>query len=451
MRERRAPPPNRRAHLLMLGAWCASFALSSCLKLNSDYGYPSEAQAPRDEVESQSTGDLSQDSVSTQKQANDATASSEQQGSQNSTSPASLDSSTSSDSNSSNSSSSSSTSSEVPPTEPGPGSRWIPITVQNPSSNRDAQAGTSLSITINHQDFVSNGSSPTGDDLRIYSVRNGVRTQLHRCLGPTARWNRTDTKLWFTLDEELAPSQSETDVYHLVIDPNTNTPLQDPQQVFLVYDTFDDAATSLNNWTTVTQGAGGTFGTEVINGQLVLTAASTNSNTARRGVRNERSFLAPGVVVETSMGYDISGTQDNCTEESMLGLWSSSDDYRRAVWKRRDSTWFFLNRTSSQTVRFQIMSSQPVQGSLRRYEAIWTENSVAMYVDGQFADVMAPEQTGFTSPNDGHLQVGFSVQADGSICGRTSRVFVDWVLARKVNSVFGIDTELRTADEFVEP
>lgn len=436
----------------MLGALCGSLAHSACLKLNLDYGYPSQAQGgPRDDHGSQSTGELSQDSVSSQSQDNDATASSEPQGSQDSTSTTSLDSSRSSDSSSLESSSSSSTTSELPPTEPGSGSRWIPITVRNPSSSRNAQADTSLSITINHQDFVSNGADPTGDDLRIYTVRGAVETQLHRTLDPASGWNRPDTKLWFTLDEELIPSQSETDVYHLVIDPNTNTPLQDPQQIFLVYDTFDDATTSLSRWTTVTQGAGGLFGTQVANGQLEITAASTNTNIARRGVRNERSFLVPGVVVETSMGYDVSGTQDNCTEESMLGLWSSGDDYRRAVWKRRDNTWFFLNRTSSETLRYQIMSSQPGLGSLRRYEAVWIDNSMALYVDSQFAGNMALEQTGFTSPSDGRLHVGFSAQATGSICNRTSRVFVDWVLARKVNSVFEIDTELRTADEFVEP
>lgn len=335
--------------------------------------------------------------------------------------------------------------------EPGPGARWIPMTVENPSSTRTAPSGTSVKLTLDHAALVSVGFRSDGQDLRICSVRGATQTQLDRVLGPESAWGRSDTAIWFKIDSDFTRNQSEPDVYHLVLDPNMSPPARDPQEAFLFFDDFNAPNPGLNRWSVEHSGVGGDSSAEVTGGQFVLSARSTSNNVVRTEVRTSQSFSVPGIVVEASVGWDGVSGRDGCTEETVIGLWSPGEFHKRALWNRRDDEWYFGNRTSTESVRYQRLSSQPINGNPLRHTAYWVDHPFSMYIGTEFVGKLNPTLTAFESPADGALHLGFSAGAGGAICSRTSRVRVDWVLARLADSAIDVATTLRFSDEFVQP
>lgn len=446
--------PKWRVHRWMLAGLVAGLSPAGCLKLNLDYSYPFGAQDPRDESHPSTTGatqDLSTNTSPGGSNSIETGAGSMPEPTDTPTQSGSPTTEPGTDTNTNTSSSSTTSTTDPGLNEPGPGSRWIPMTVENPSSARSAPNGASVKLSVDHAALVVAGASLDGEDLRIYSVRGANRTQLHRVLDPESTWGRSDTAIWFKLDESLSPSQAEANVYHLVLDPNMSSPAQDPNQVFLFFDDFNTPNPSLDGWSVHNTGLGGDFDAQVTGGQLVLSARSTGNNVALTEVRTAQTVSATGLVVESSVGWDSVAGRDGCTEETLIGLWSPGDYHKRALWNRRDDEWYFVNRTSSGTIRYQLLSAQPVDGNLLRHSAYWVQNPFSMYTENNFVASLTPYLTGFTNPGDGPLHLGFTAGADGGICSRTSRVTVDWVLARSAGSVFEVQTTLRLADEFVQP
>lgn len=437
---------------LTLALGVALLGHSGCLKLNDDYSYPKGSQDPRDEFTSPEVDTTTQGTSGTHTPATAAI--STQQSSdpaQVSTSDQSQDNSTPNNTSSSGTTSTTTTTTSDPgPGEPGPGSRWIPFTVHNPSNSQASGVGTSASLTFNHASLISAGAHAKGEDLRIYTVRGGIKTQLHRVLDPASAWGRSDTRIWFKLDGTLNATQTESKIYHLVLDANTSNPAQDPQQVFLFYDDFNAPNPSLDGWAVNRSGTGGMFDTVVSGGQLVMSARASSRNVVRNALRSTKSLSVPGLVLEASVGWD-DGTRFGCTEEIVLGLWSPDTMHKRALWSRRDHEWYLVNRGSNGSEYYQDMSAGPANGNLRRRRTYWSKNAVSMYTDNGFSGSLLPRLTGFTSPADGPLILGFEVGADGAICSDTSRLRVDWVYARLLSSVFDIESKLQLGDAFVAP
>lgn len=441
------PRVNRRrwpVQALTLAACLLSWASSGCLQLNADYSYPVEGQDPREESSSTSSENVNPSTLAT-------AATATQEDSAPAQNPTSTGSGTSPNSqNNTSSTDSSSTSEEPSPSEPGPGSRWIPFTVRNPASNGSVQPGNSASLTLDHAALVAGGAQSNGDDLRIYTIRGGIKTQLHRVLDPESAWGRSDTKLWFNLDSALTESQTETGIYHLVLDANTNKPAQDPQQVFLVYDDFNSPNPELDGWTVDQVGSFGSVDSEISGGQLRLSAQASSNETVRTILRSNRTISVSSLAMEASVSWD-SGAPYGCTEETLLGLWSPATFDKRAVWNRRDNDWYLAYERNGGSEFHDAVSASPVDGNMRRHLAYWADGNVSLYTSQGFAGVVRPRLTSFLNPSDGPLLIGFGAGADGAICSNTSRLRVDWVLARMVSGVFEIETALQYAQEFVLP
>lgn len=445
---------------MILGACVLALGHSSCLKLNLDYGYPVNQQDPREEDpsgDSSSTpsqtgggaaasadtqGDFSGQTSSSAGQVTSASAETSTDGGTDSSDPSTSELSTDSTNSSSGS---------IPPTEPGSGSRWIPITVQNPANNRSIPLGASVGLTIDHAQLVTEGANALGDDLRVYSLREGSRTQLHRVLDPQSGWGRSDTKIWFNLDKALNTSETEANVYHIVLDSNTNSPAQDPQQVFLIYDDFNTANPTLAGWNVNTSGADGTFLNQVDNGHLVISATPNASNEVKLSIHSADSFSVPGVAVEAMVSFEMTGDLDGCTRETVLDLSSAGTFYERALWERRDNRFYFVNRTDGSSLDSHRMNTDPLNGDFRRRKFIWAGSSLSVHTNEFSLDNVVPENTSFTTPGAGPLVTGFRVSSDGALCRRTSRVSVDWILARSVGTLADIGATLQLGDAFIEP
>ncbi len=113
-------------------------------------------------------------------------------------------------------------------------------------------AGYSVSVIVNHAQYVADGAAADGSDLHIYHrSAAGVFTQLHRVLDPTSSWNAADTKIWFALVDGVAAMAQVDDAYFVYVNTPSGTVLDDENEVFHFADFFErsDSNAIGNGWT----------------------------------------------------------------------------------------------------------------------------------------------------------------------------------------------------------
>jgi hypothetical protein len=102
-----------------------------------------------------------------------------------------------------------------------------------------APDGYTVPLAIDHASLVTAGfASASGDDLRVLRWNGSGWTELNRVLDDDSTWNAVDTTVWFTT--EAAIGSAATDSYWLYFGDDTPAPpLDDPEQVWLLFETFD--------------------------------------------------------------------------------------------------------------------------------------------------------------------------------------------------------------------
>lgn len=104
----------------------------------------------------------------------------------------------------------------------------------------DAPNGYTTSLTIDHAALVNDTISTTGgDDVQIWHHNGTTWAELHRVLDDDSAWNAADTTIRFRTRAAIAAS--DTGTYWLYFGDDTPAaPLDDPSEVYLVTEGFDD-------------------------------------------------------------------------------------------------------------------------------------------------------------------------------------------------------------------
>lgn len=331
----------------------------------------------------------------------------------------------------------------------------MPVQVWNSSPSLGAPQGTSVSVTFDHLSFVARGARLDGNDLRLYSVRGSVTTELHRVLDPASAWNTSNVRLWFKVDGPVSALASQEDTYFLVFEDKTSAPLQAPQAVFEVYDDFNTPTLSDEDWErkTISAAPGVVQDIQVVNGELALSAGPSGAGVvSRAGIRSRLPMTFPGLAMEASLRFEAHSNNDDCTLENLGGLWSHGQDRARAVWQRGGNVWHVLNDTSGGSVSRQFLISAPGHGDARRYMLKWSTPTVRAYADSVDQGEVTLSSTTFLTPENGSLNFGFDVQASGLVCSdRASKLWVDWVLVRPIFSDIDLTGTFLAAREQIKP
>lgn len=126
---------------------------------------------------------------------------------------------------------------------------FLPISIQ---TNDALPTGYSVTFSIDHKSLIDgNLSGQTGDDIRIFyepsGLFNGNEREIDTVLDESSEWNKTDTKIWFRLQEELTASFLDSTHYRLYYGGIYETvPLRDKRNVYYFFDDFSDGL--LNDW-----------------------------------------------------------------------------------------------------------------------------------------------------------------------------------------------------------
>lgn len=111
----------------------------------------------------------------------------------------------------------------------------------------DVEAGTVIapdgyttSLTIDHGSLVTEGlSTISGDDIQIWYHNGVVWSEAHRVLDDGSSWNASDTTIRFRTRDTI--DANDTGTYWLYFGDDTPAaPLDDPAQVYLTVEGFDD-------------------------------------------------------------------------------------------------------------------------------------------------------------------------------------------------------------------
>jgi len=157
----------------------------------------------------------------------------------------------------------------------------------------------SIGFKFDHAQFVANGASAAGKDLRMLYRGN----EIDRVLGLGSAWASTTTQLWFRLQAPLAANATNDD-YALCIGDGS-LPAENPNRVYLIADDFEDGAIDTGRWQ-VSPGTGVTV-TES-GGQVVV--AGTNTDVTEEfdifGISSVASFdtAESGLFVESYLSIN---------------------------------------------------------------------------------------------------------------------------------------------------
>ncbi len=104
----------------------------------------------------------------------------------------------------------------------------------------DAPTGYTTSLALDHASFVTEDlSTPGGDDIQVWYHNGAVWSELHRVLDDDSAWNATDTTIRFRTHELI--TANDTGSYWLYFGDDTPAaPLDDPSEVYLTVEGFDD-------------------------------------------------------------------------------------------------------------------------------------------------------------------------------------------------------------------
>lgn len=118
--------------------------------------------------------------------------------------------------------------------------------------NSDLSVGYSTQVSFNHAaEVAANRALANGNDVRIvrWNAATSSWTELHRVLDPQSAWNTASTTLWFANAELIDDAETSTDYYIYFGNATPSAPLQDPEQVFLLFDDFASTSLDTNRWT----------------------------------------------------------------------------------------------------------------------------------------------------------------------------------------------------------
>ncbi len=102
-----------------------------------------------------------------------------------------------------------------------------------------APNGYTVPVSFDHEQLVNIGISlANGDDIRVMRFDGVGWSELDRVLAEGQTWNDPATTIWFQTADPIAAGQTVS-YWMFFGDPTPPPPLDDPENVWLVYETFD--------------------------------------------------------------------------------------------------------------------------------------------------------------------------------------------------------------------
>lgn len=171
-----------------------------------------------------------------------------------------------------------------------------------------APNGYTIPVAFDHSQLVNLGISlANGDDIRVMRFDGTTWSELDRILAEGSAWDDAATTFWFQTADPIAAG--ETVSYWMFFgDPAPAAPLDDPENVWLLYETFD--AGTLGDFSDQS-GTGGWYQADVWTQRRMLTVSSAAVDSDL--INFPLLVRATGVASSHSDGADIRFTASDGT------------------------------------------------------------------------------------------------------------------------------------------
>lgn len=290
-----------------------------------------------------------------------------------------------------------------------------------------------MQLFFAHNVIVSQGADPQGKDLAIVYVEDGVGRSLNRWRDPQNPWNHTQTRLWFNLQRPLNPGEVQTGYYYLVRDSSVFNAKNDPNQIFFVYDNFQNGSFEAQDWQDVNEAAGNSNIVSTTDG-ISLQVSATGTGELRRSLLSTWNQRHSGVLVEARYRIPTSVNQ-SCNRMIPMAFETSSDN---RVWHGMGMDNRRWRRTaysgSLDQVQFNnITDSLPNEdGNWHRYAITWHDNKAGIWRDGELIDWVNSLNQGVNRPSQAPIRVRLAAQSRSGGCSGSpdSQIEFDWVWLR---------------------
>lgn len=417
-----------RAWRLLVGSVAQSVGLSGCLKINPDHdGF----RGSEDSSSADALVNAPDPNASNTEAPPDLDSSTESpQGTSTTT-----DAQTSSNSSAQGTSTSSDTTSSAPPTpidvDQNDGTwRELELSLID-SATQSAPIGYSMQLYFDHSNLVQAGANPDGEDLAVVFVQGGKGYAIDRMLDPGYRWNHTATRIWFPLQQPLAPGQRSSGEYYLVIGSSQFSPKASPDGVFLQHDDFQPPQLDPGKWTLETHGLGSSSHSFDSEG-LKLSAFSSSANLESISLKSRWSGRINGVLAELRLRFP-NPVNAVCNQFVPMAFETSSDDRIRHGLSLRGGDWLSTHMREGQSEPQYVAAPGFTHGTE------WTRYSIAWLDVRQFGwqdttEHLNRSSQGFpvTTPDAENLHLRVQSGASPGACnaGSASEIGIDWIWIR---------------------
>lgn len=428
--------PHRRHYPLWL-CLLASLGTSACLQLNPDYQHRTLGQATNgpdlgrldSSASLNNTAGQSIPSPTSTSEDNNAqsTTSSEGPSSTLVDSSSSLASSGSSSSSRSSSTTSSTGTSTVP-------ASWHAIEIRGDRLIENLVAGYSLRLTINHQSFVASGAASDGSDLAIVSRRGEVITSLGRELDPQSNWGRSDTKLWFAIDQTVFEGSTSDNEYFLVINDTNAPPNFDSSGIFLGFQDFRDTLPSPSQWAQVRSSEGSNDLSTTIESVLLTASPHISYPLSYASLRKSSMSLPSGIRIDARTQFHQVGLTGDCGRIFPISLTSANNFTLRAGYRSDLNSYAglsFNNATGVNQVT-PINTISPRNNTWDVHSLSWIGTDLGYWRNGtrvletkSLGSVNRPDQTPL------HVELSAGARSVGCVGVGELGLEVDWIRIRR--------------------
>lgn len=274
----------------------------------------------------------------------------------------------------------------------------------------------SLAVTVNHAALVSAGSSQAdGDDVRLLHWDGATWTELDRLLDPDSAWNTTTTKLWFKTRAAINAAETDSSYFVYFANASASMPPANGDNVFTVYDDFEDGVVDLAKWTRVQQP--GVTVTESGGETVIAGAGQAGTGDNFSGLYVRFNNQVSGYAVDSRVRAATMGTNVGRTYKAEVGARTSvaaidSNNSTTKSVRYYTTGWNTIGTSTAQASAFSsiriLQTVAPTTGDVKHFEdGVQIGSTRTNYTPAStgMAWTFAPE----TDSDSFDWRVGFSV------------------------------------------
>lgn len=425
-------------------AFFASLGIAACLKINPDYNTPAAQRddAVKDFESSNSTGPADGHGIATGEtslgsgdvtgppnSSNDAeaqTTATSMTTNQDTLTNSETSSSSAPDGQRSDTSDTGSDTSQAP-------SNWRAIDIDARQTNDNVPDGYTLSLEVDHAAMVAAGAASNGSDLSIVLRRGQSSESINRVLDPESSWNSNKTKIWFAINGPIAQGTRNNTEYFLVINDPTLAPVSDPEDLFFVFDDFDQTNTDPARWSSHTSSDGTRSITKIGAGQRLSAKNHDTYPLVYYSIRHNAKSLPNKIRVDARTRYNFSDLVGTCGRIFPISLKSQNDGHIRASLRINLFDYDVLSYDDAQGINTVdiVNSAFPNEGSWATHSLTWHGQDLRYYKNAtellhtqNHGNVTQPDQTPLA------LELSAGLWTNDCVGNGDLRLDVDWVRIR---------------------